>query len=115
MLQINLQKTLHLPQKVIEIIKLNNKRYLNCHGDLVIHSQKYRTQEANQRDCIQKLHALIARASNTLVQKEPSQEQVQRVKAMITAYNNQRIWKKRLHSIKKNARCYFKSNQLTFK
>lgn len=82
MLHINLKRALNLSQEIINTIYSNNSQYLSKKGELIIRSQRFRTQEANQRDCLKKLHELITEANNSLEKKEPSYEQTQRVKKM---------------------------------
>ncbi|EMR08989.1 hypothetical protein PNEG_02765 [Pneumocystis murina B123] len=103
-LNIDLKRALNLSQKTINAICSNNSQYLNKKGELIIRSQRFRTQKANQKDCLRKLHELITEANNSLVKKEASYKQTQRVKTMITTYNERRIQKKRQHSEKKKAR-----------
>ncbi|KTW28432.1 hypothetical protein T552_01693 [Pneumocystis carinii B80] len=103
-LHIDLKRKLNISQEIIDAIYSNNSQYFNKKGELILRSQRFRTQEANQRDCLKKLHELITEANNSLVKKEPSYKQTQRVKTMIEAYNERRIQKKRQHSEKKKAR-----------
>lgn len=45
---------------------------INAQGILVIKAQQYRTQEANKKDAIARLHAIVAEATLEPIQRQPT-------------------------------------------
>src|ERR1700731_1369767 len=51
-----------LPEEVKIRLALQQKRYFTLDGSLIITSQRYRDQERNREDCLEKLRAIILQA-----------------------------------------------------
>src|SRR4051794_18352639 len=51
-----------LPADVKNRLALQQKRYFTQDGSLIITSQRYRDQERNREDCLEKLRAIILQA-----------------------------------------------------
>lgn len=51
-----------LPEDVKSRVAVQQKRFLTQDGDLVISSQRFRDQERNRQDCLDKLRALLLQA-----------------------------------------------------
>jgi ribosome-associated protein len=51
-----------LPEDVKSRLALQQKRYFTQDGSLIITSQRYRDQERNRDDCLEKLRAIILQA-----------------------------------------------------
>jgi ribosome-associated protein len=59
----NLRASPSLPAHVKERLAALNRRRLTGEGDLIISSQRYRDQERNREDCLEKLAALVREAA----------------------------------------------------
>jgi ribosome-associated protein len=55
-------QTAALPEEVKIRLALQQKRFFTQEGSMVITSQRYRDQERNRQDCLDKLRALILQA-----------------------------------------------------
>jgi ribosome-associated protein len=51
-----------LPEEVKSRLALQQKRFFTQDGELIIVSQRYRDQERNREDCLEKLRAIILQA-----------------------------------------------------
>lgn len=78
------------------------KTRLNKEGELMVVSQKHRSQLMNLEDAITRLDHICREAS--LVPKGPSQLTVSRVKALKRAAERKRLTDKKYHSSKKRER-----------
>ena len=58
----NIAASSALPDDVKNRLALQQKRYFTMDGELIITSQKYRDQERNREDCLEKLRAIILQA-----------------------------------------------------
>lgn len=85
-------------------LRSQSSQYLTKDGDLVISSQRSRTQEANKEDCFQKLASIIVDAGDAGIEGETSKETKAKVGRLIRKDNEQRIKHKKIHSSKKSAR-----------
>jgi len=54
--------TMALPEDVKIRLALQQKRYFTQDGEIIITSQRYRDQERNRDDCLEKLRAIIVQA-----------------------------------------------------
>src|SRR5206468_9126540 len=52
-----------LPADVKERLQAQQRRRLTTEGELVLTSQRYRDQERNRQDCLEKLRALVLQAA----------------------------------------------------
>ena len=62
LLRFDLARTTAVPEEVKIRLALQQKRYFTVEGELVIMSQKYRDQDRNRDDCLEKLRAIILQA-----------------------------------------------------
>lgn len=93
-----------IPDSIIDQLKLSASQYLTNSGDLLIQSQRNRTQEQNREDCFQKLASIIVDAGTAGIEGETSEETKKKVGKMIRRDNEQRLKTKKMHSSKKSAR-----------
>ncbi|KAG4303191.1 hypothetical protein PCK1_000529 [Pneumocystis canis] len=92
--------------------KRNTKVQLRVHSNplfpqsssFIITSQQHRTQAANRRACLLKLHKVIQEAHQATIVRQPSIEKQQRLQARALAASEKRLQTKRWHSHKKAAR-----------
>ncbi|KAL7751083.1 hypothetical protein RI367_003663 [Sorochytrium milnesiophthora] len=109
--KVNTKATLRLPLRpppswmpeycLLKLRELQHNR-INKADDLVISSERHRTQRQNQDDCIEKLYEMIVEAG--AVPKETSEEQKQHVGKLRRAENERRIEGKKMHGQKKTLR-----------
>src|SRR5262245_37529579 len=52
-----------LPADVKERLRAQQHRRVTTEGDLILTSQRYRDQERNKQDCLDKLRAMVAQAA----------------------------------------------------
>lgn len=97
-------KTAWIPSRIREQLSLSHAGYVTKEGDLLISSQRNRTQEANREDCFQKLASLIVDAGSRGVQGETTVETREKVGRMMKRGNEQRLKGKKIQSAKKGAR-----------
>ena len=93
-----------IPQPILEHLRTTGSQYLTKDGDLVIQSQRSRTQEQNREDCFRKLASIIVDAGHDGIEGETSMETKQKVGKLIRKDNEMRIKSKKMHSSKKSAR-----------
>lgn len=79
-------------------------QYLTKDGDIVISSQRHRTQEQNREDCFEKLLMLVKETGAGSIEGETSEETKSKVGKLIRQENNQRLKSKKMHSSKKSSR-----------
>ncbi|XP_064406493.1 uncharacterized protein LOC135351436 [Halichondria panicea] len=91
-----------LPERVKERVQLMFKPRLTKDGELIIISQKHRSQHMNLSDAISRLEALLEEASE--VPKGPSQQVAARVRALKRIASRKRLTDKKYHSNKKKDR-----------
>src|ERR1043165_6744417 len=58
----NLATSTALPVEVKARLSLQQKRYMTVDGHVIITSERYRDQERNRQDCLDKLRAIILQA-----------------------------------------------------
>lgn len=63
LLRFNVDNAASLPEAVRSRLKRISGKRINSRGEIVIHAQRYRTQEQNRQDAIDRLVELIARAA----------------------------------------------------
>lgn len=73
-------------------------------GDLVVSSQKHRTQEANRRDCYDRLIAYLRAAAEAVTEGPTDPETRRRVEKHIRNDNAARLRSKKAQSAKKSSR-----------
>ncbi len=61
-----------LPEEVKIRLALQQKRFFTQDGGLIITSQRYRDQERNRQDCLDKLRALIRQALSVPRKRRPT-------------------------------------------
>ncbi|KAJ3102511.1 hypothetical protein HDU97_000470 [Phlyctochytrium planicorne] len=71
-----------LPPEIRSKIELDNAAKLNKKKQMILMSDRYRTQSQNVTDCITKLHALILESAESLIPKETSPETLERIKEL---------------------------------
>ena len=52
-----------LPEEVKQRLRTRQRRRITAEGELILNSQRYRDQERNRQDCLDKLRELIAQAA----------------------------------------------------
>jgi ribosome-associated protein len=71
-LRVNVLQALNLPERVRErLIKLVESKITNA-GDLIIKATRFRTQERNKQDAIDRLVALLRRAATIPKKRKPT-------------------------------------------
>jgi ribosome-associated protein len=61
-----------LPEEVKIRLALQQKRYFTLEGTMIITSQRYRDQERNREDCLEKLRNLLLQALTVPRQRRPT-------------------------------------------
>lgn len=93
-----------LPQVVRDQIIATRSQYITKEGDLLVQSQRNRTQEANKEDCFQKLAMVIRDMIAADLEGETARETKRRVSRLMKYDNENRLKTKKIHSSKKAAR-----------
>uniref|UniRef100_A0A8D0D9T4 Large ribosomal subunit protein mL62 n=2 Tax=Sander lucioperca TaxID=283035 RepID=A0A8D0D9T4_SANLU len=91
-----------LPEDVRQNIFEKNKNRINKAGELLVTSELSRSQQRNLSDCIQKISAIIAEASEK--PHEPTAEDVALRAARLEKGNKERLKQKKIHSATKKSR-----------
>ncbi|KAM3591320.1 uncharacterized protein V6R79_000203 [Siganus canaliculatus] len=95
-----------IPEDVRQKIFEKNKNRINKAGELLVTSELSRSQQRNLSDCIQKISAIIAEASET--PHEPTAEDIALRECRLEKRNRERLSQKKIHSAtKKNRRVDF--------
>ena len=61
-----------LPEDVKARLRAQERRRLTTEGELVLSSQRYRDQERNREDCLQKLRLIVLRAATPPRPRKPT-------------------------------------------
>ncbi|XP_059893560.1 peptidyl-tRNA hydrolase ICT1, mitochondrial isoform X1 [Gadus macrocephalus] len=85
-----------------KIIELKSKNRINKAGELLVTSELSRTQRRNLEDCIDKIAAIIAEASEK--PREPTPEDIALRAVRLKKMNKERLQQKKLHSTIKQSR-----------
>ncbi|PVU86174.1 hypothetical protein BB559_006622 [Furculomyces boomerangus] len=91
-----------IPEYVREILKTKASSKINKGGEYVIFSEKTRSQQNNVSDCLEKLVEDLKMAS--LLPKDPTPEQIERVKKLKEIEKRKKIEFKKFKSEKKSDR-----------
>ncbi|KAM4524070.1 large ribosomal subunit protein mL62 isoform 1-T1 [Odontesthes bonariensis] len=91
-----------IPEDVRQKIFQKNKNRMNKAGELLVTSEMSRSQQRNLSDCIQKISAIIAEASEK--PHEPTAEDVALREARLQKRDKQRLKQKKIHSTTKHSR-----------
>ncbi|CAI5659665.1 peptidyl-tRNA hydrolase ICT1, mitochondrial isoform X2 [Oreochromis aureus] len=91
-----------IPEDVREKILEKNKTRITKAGELLVTSELSRSQQRNLSDCIQKISAIIAEASEK--PHEPTAEDIALRAARLEKRNKERLRKKKIHSATKQNR-----------
>nr|XP_061807812.1 large ribosomal subunit protein mL62-like [Nerophis lumbriciformis] len=91
-----------IAEDVREKILEKNKNRINKAGELLVTSELSRSQHRNFNDCIQKISAIIAEASEKPHEATP--EDIALRKARLDKRNQERIRQKKIHSATKQSR-----------
>ncbi|XP_076616275.1 large ribosomal subunit protein mL62 [Chaetodon auriga] len=91
-----------IPEDVRQKIFEKNKTRINKAGELLVTSELSRSQQRNLSDCIQKISAIIAEASEK--PHEPTAEDVALRAKRLEKRNNERLKQKKIHSAIKRSR-----------
>ncbi|XP_028332511.1 large ribosomal subunit protein mL62 [Gouania willdenowi] len=91
-----------IPQDVREKILIKNRNRINKAGELLVTSELSRSQQRNLTDCIQKISALIAEATEKPF--VPTAEDVAVRTARLEKRNKERLKEKKIHSAIKQSR-----------
>ncbi|KAF7650662.1 hypothetical protein LDENG_00122530 [Lucifuga dentata] len=91
-----------IPEEVRQKILEKNKTRINKAGELLVSSELSRSQQRNLSDCLQKISAVIAEASEK--PREPTAEDSALRAARLEKRNKDRIKQKKIHSAIKQAR-----------
>jgi ribosome-associated protein len=68
----NLASSASLPEDVKRRLRTNQRNRITAEGDLIVTSQRFRDQERNKQDCIEKLRDMILQASIIPRPRKPS-------------------------------------------
>jgi ribosome-associated protein len=85
-----------LPEDVKARLRTQQRRRITAEGELVLSSQRYRDQERNRQDCLEKLRAFVLRATEV--------PKVRKKKKPTRASKERRLAQKRHRSGTKSAR-----------
>ncbi|XP_023142261.1 peptidyl-tRNA hydrolase ICT1, mitochondrial isoform X1 [Amphiprion ocellaris] len=91
-----------IPQDVRQKIFEKNKNRINKAGELLVTSELSRSQQRNLSDCITKISAIIAEASEK--PHEPTAEDIALRAARLEKRNKERLKQKKIHSATKHSR-----------
>ncbi|XP_022065941.1 peptidyl-tRNA hydrolase ICT1, mitochondrial [Acanthochromis polyacanthus] len=91
-----------IPQDVRQKISEKNKNRINKAGELLVTSELSRSQQRNLSDCITKISAIIAEASEKPY--EPTAEDIALRAARLEKRNKERLKQKKIHSATKHRR-----------
>ncbi|XP_032359191.1 large ribosomal subunit protein mL62 [Etheostoma spectabile] len=91
-----------IPEVVRQNIFEKNKKRINKAGELLVTSELSRSQQRNLSDCIQKISAIIAEASEK--PHEPTAEDIALRAARLEKGNKERLKQKKIHSATKKNR-----------
>lgn len=91
-----------LPHWVAARLMVMQQNRVNADGELVVTSERSRTQQANIDDCLRKLQAFIDEAAK--LPKEVSEEKREKLKETAKKSNERRLDRKKKDSIKKARR-----------
>jgi ribosome-associated protein len=59
----DVRSTTSLPDEVKARLEAQQRRRITLEGELIVTSQKYRDQERNRQDCLEKLQAMVLQAT----------------------------------------------------
>ncbi|KAH9251690.1 hypothetical protein BSLG_004076 [Batrachochytrium salamandrivorans] len=90
------------PDPVIQVLLEQNASKINKRGELVITSDRFRTQQQNYEDCFNKLYSIVVEASQ--VADGPSMNTIRRVEHLKVADSHRRMRDKQFRSAIKNER-----------
>ncbi|XP_028264139.1 large ribosomal subunit protein mL62 [Parambassis ranga] len=91
-----------IPEDVRQKILEKNKTRINKAGELLVTSELSRSQQRNLADCVQKISAIIAEASEK--PPEPTQEDVALRAARLARRDKERLKQKKIHAATKHSR-----------
>ncbi|XP_037611238.1 peptidyl-tRNA hydrolase ICT1, mitochondrial [Sebastes umbrosus] len=91
-----------IPEDVRQNIFEKNRNRINKAGELLVTSELSRSQHRNLSDCIQKISAIIAEASEK--PREPTAEDIALRAARLDKGNKERLKQKKIHSATKTSR-----------
>ncbi|KAM6898158.1 large ribosomal subunit protein mL62 [Lycodopsis pacificus] len=91
-----------IPEDVRQNIFEKNKNRINKAGELLVTSELGRSQHRNLSDCIQKISAILAEASEK--PREPTAEDVALRAARLEKGNKERLKQKKMYSATKKSR-----------
>uniref|UniRef100_A0A8P4G2P5 Large ribosomal subunit protein mL62 n=1 Tax=Dicentrarchus labrax TaxID=13489 RepID=A0A8P4G2P5_DICLA len=91
-----------IPEDVRRKIFEKNKKRINKAGELLVTSELSRSQQRNLSDCIQKISAIIAEASEK--PHEPTAEDIALRAQRLEKRNKERLNQKKIHSAIKKSR-----------
>jgi len=89
-----------IPQEVKEKLLINEKNIITKEGDVVIASEKYKSQYQNAEDAIEKFREMVRKAA--FVPAEPSEEKLKLRQERKEKANEKRLEKKRRDSRNRN-------------
>ncbi|CAG5911716.1 unnamed protein product [Menidia menidia] len=91
-----------IPEEVRLKILQKNKNRINKAGELLVTSEMSRSQQRNLSDCIQKISAIVAEASQK--PPEPTAEDVALREQRLQKRNRERLRQKKIQSVVKSSR-----------
>ncbi|KAL3878058.1 hypothetical protein ACJMK2_035691 [Sinanodonta woodiana] len=98
----NIDRADWIPEWIKPKLKANEHGKINKEGELIITSDKTRTQLLNQADCMDKIRTMIFNAS--IKPKEPTQKMLESVKERLEKARREALREKRDHSLRKQQR-----------
>jgi peptidyl-tRNA hydrolase ICT1 len=103
-LRLRHSKAQWIPEFIRSQLSLHASAYVTKEGDLLMHSQRHRTQEQNKEDCFEKLADIIVHTGKDNLTGETSDETKLKVEKHIRHDNASRIKSKKIHANKKASR-----------
>jgi len=91
-----------LSTEVKQSLVEQQKNRINKRWELIVTSDRFRSQSRNLQDAMQKLKEMVKAAS--IQSSEPSQEKIDRILEYVEKENEKRLLEKKYHSEKKKSR-----------
>ncbi|CAG8634254.1 3530_t:CDS:2 [Funneliformis caledonium] len=101
-MRFNLNNATWIPEYARKKLAIQEAKRLNKKGELMITSDKTRSQTKNVEDCVDKLYEIILKAAE--IPKAPDEETLKRIEKLKKAENNRRRMEKNHRSEKKSSR-----------
>lgn len=101
-LRFNVEQANWLPERAKAKLMEAERNRINREGELIVTSSRYRTQQKNLEDALEKVQHMVLDASTP--PPEPSADRLKRAKKLARTYNESRIKEKKKNAQKKSER-----------